>query len=627
MKRESALKDVENRYFIHIKQERAITLIALVVTIVVLLILAAISISMLSGENGIITQAIKAQDENKGKGLEEEIKLAYESNRINEYTTGKNLEQELNKINNATIEKLLEDTFYVEKEGVGYTVYEDGTILEGKIDIWDGTSEVPEISDGNWYLDNGKQLKFLADFVNNGNKLTEEQKLLVADSKYDEASIKITESTTVFLTRDLDLGARHNNGEKIEGNNWTPIGKDSNIKFIGTFDGNNNRIRGIYIKSKGYNVGLFGTANSIKNLTVEDGYIEGNGGVAGIVGTFYEGEISNCKNECEIVGIGERIGGICGQNGPTAKLTNCENIGKVMGKKATGGISGVAFGSIEQCVNKGEIVGGEDFATGGIAGNASSGSSIIDCVNTGKVTGKGDGVAGISGAAFGNVKQCQNSGEIIGEAERVGGIVGEQESGISVTDCENRGKVEGKKRLVGGISGLALGNIEQCKNSGEIEGESSVGGISGAIGSKSEANIRNCYNEGKVIGTGLYNATTSAIGGIIGWTTSTASGTIENNYNKGLIKGINDIGGIIGKNSQTFVVKNCYNKGNIEGDNNVGGVIGTQEGNQNNLSNLYYLKTLNIGAVSGVDNQEKNLKGIENDFNNLQEFVDWLKNN
>lgn len=40
-----------------------ITLIALVVTIVVLLILAGVSISMLAGENGIITQAQKSKEE------------------------------------------------------------------------------------------------------------------------------------------------------------------------------------------------------------------------------------------------------------------------------------------------------------------------------------------------------------------------------------------------------------------------------------------------------------------------------------------------------------------------------------------------------------------------------------
>ena len=44
------------------KQEKGITLVALVVTIVVLLILAGVSISMVLGQNGIVT---KAQDAKK----------------------------------------------------------------------------------------------------------------------------------------------------------------------------------------------------------------------------------------------------------------------------------------------------------------------------------------------------------------------------------------------------------------------------------------------------------------------------------------------------------------------------------------------------------------------------------
>ena len=53
------------------KRENGITLIALVVTIVVLLILAGVSISMLTGENGIITQANEANlNNNHGTVLE-----------------------------------------------------------------------------------------------------------------------------------------------------------------------------------------------------------------------------------------------------------------------------------------------------------------------------------------------------------------------------------------------------------------------------------------------------------------------------------------------------------------------------------------------------------------------------
>ena len=56
-------------------KEKGITLIALVVTIVVLLILAGVSISMLIGENGIITQAQKAKLETRGGEVEERIIL------------------------------------------------------------------------------------------------------------------------------------------------------------------------------------------------------------------------------------------------------------------------------------------------------------------------------------------------------------------------------------------------------------------------------------------------------------------------------------------------------------------------------------------------------------------------
>ena len=61
------------------KNERGITLIALVVTIVVLLILAGVSISMLTGENGIVTQASKAKDETEQARVEELVDLAVNS--------------------------------------------------------------------------------------------------------------------------------------------------------------------------------------------------------------------------------------------------------------------------------------------------------------------------------------------------------------------------------------------------------------------------------------------------------------------------------------------------------------------------------------------------------------------
>ena len=58
------------------KEKKGITLIALVITIIVLLILAGVSIAMLTGQNGILTQAQNAKTTNESKSAEEKVKLA-----------------------------------------------------------------------------------------------------------------------------------------------------------------------------------------------------------------------------------------------------------------------------------------------------------------------------------------------------------------------------------------------------------------------------------------------------------------------------------------------------------------------------------------------------------------------
>ena len=59
------------------RENKGITLIALIVTIIVLLILAAVSIATLMGKNGVITNAQKTSTENAYYGAIEEVKLAY----------------------------------------------------------------------------------------------------------------------------------------------------------------------------------------------------------------------------------------------------------------------------------------------------------------------------------------------------------------------------------------------------------------------------------------------------------------------------------------------------------------------------------------------------------------------
>ena len=62
-----------------LKTNKGITLIALVITIIVLLILAGVSIAMLTGENGILTRANDASDDSKRAEISDKVNMAIQS--------------------------------------------------------------------------------------------------------------------------------------------------------------------------------------------------------------------------------------------------------------------------------------------------------------------------------------------------------------------------------------------------------------------------------------------------------------------------------------------------------------------------------------------------------------------
>ena len=100
------------------KQERGITLIALVITIIVLLILAGVSIAMLTGENGILTKADNAKEGTKRAEVIENAKLDI-------------LEYEIENEGKITDEKACEiiakyDKDYKENEAFEFKINEDG---------------------------------------------------------------------------------------------------------------------------------------------------------------------------------------------------------------------------------------------------------------------------------------------------------------------------------------------------------------------------------------------------------------------------------------------------------------------------------------------------------------------
>lgn len=110
------------------KSKKGITLIALVVTIIVLLILAGISIMMLTGNNGITTRAQSAKVETETSSSKEKIKLAYNAaladgqGKITEELLEKELENEFGTRNDKY-------SLISSKDGKDWviTVYETGT--------------------------------------------------------------------------------------------------------------------------------------------------------------------------------------------------------------------------------------------------------------------------------------------------------------------------------------------------------------------------------------------------------------------------------------------------------------------------------------------------------------------
>ena len=76
------------------KKEKGITLIALVITIIVLIILAGISINLVLGENGILKRANKGKEEYKEASIKEKIEIALMDYNSEKITNSENIEIE-----------------------------------------------------------------------------------------------------------------------------------------------------------------------------------------------------------------------------------------------------------------------------------------------------------------------------------------------------------------------------------------------------------------------------------------------------------------------------------------------------------------------------------------------------
>ena len=75
------------------KNEKGITLVALIVIIIVLLILAGISITMLTGDNGLLAKVQDAKEKTEQAKTNERLDLLKQEELIDEVLNGVNVEK------------------------------------------------------------------------------------------------------------------------------------------------------------------------------------------------------------------------------------------------------------------------------------------------------------------------------------------------------------------------------------------------------------------------------------------------------------------------------------------------------------------------------------------------------
>lgn len=177
--------------------------------------------------------------------------------------------------------------------------------------------------------------------------------------------------------------------------------------------------------------------------------------------------------------------------------------------------------------------------------------TIENCTNNINITNNSiPNAVGIAMYNYGTIKRCMNKGNVIASKTSAistfAGIVGSNyEDGI-IEECINSGIIEGYNSTAG-IAGYNSGKIKRCINTGSISGSNVIGGIAGH-NNGNVATIYNSYNTASVTGS------STGIGGIAGYNGYYQKSYIYNCYS------INKTN-IVGGTGNSSIALNCYTSG------------------------------------------------------------------
>ena len=213
----------------------------------------------------------------------------------------------------------------------------------------------------------------------------------------------------------LDINITLTNNIDLTGIDWTPIGKDDNKAYTGTFDGNGKTITGLTVTRSNRYTGLFGfIKGTVKNVVLTEVNITSGTFVGGVAGWSFGGNIENCSVSGSVSGSsGSDVGGVVGYQ-QVGSITGCSSSATVKGTERAGGVVGVTNGGttpLTACYATGNVTvendGTSNAWAGGIVGMNGTGT-LIACYAAGNVS--GNIVGGAVGVNYATVTACYWSG-------------------------------------------------------------------------------------------------------------------------------------------------------------------------------------------------------------------------
>ncbi len=167
------------------REKRGITLIALLITIIVLLILAGVSIGMLTGDNGILTKAQVAAEKTNEAKAKEKVQVAVmgsygEDGKLNYSELKTNLDKVEGIIKSTIPETITEESFDLKVTVDGYNIIikKNGEVLLEGISAGDSGNEnkptLPSTEDTTPYLPEGATIDKEHSTLDNGLVIKDE---------------------------------------------------------------------------------------------------------------------------------------------------------------------------------------------------------------------------------------------------------------------------------------------------------------------------------------------------------------------------------------------------------------------------------------------------------------------